>query len=62
MDVSGVYQRRIGGVSGRIEVVRILRYASWSIECVSHVNRTRIGYVSDTGYNWVLKNPGNIAH
>jgi hypothetical protein len=65
MDVSGAYQRRIGGVSvmyrGRIGVVRILRYVSWSIGCVSHANRNRIciGYVSDTGYMGNEMNLGN---
>jgi hypothetical protein len=49
---------------GRIGVVRILRYASWSIGCVSHANRilTRIEYVSDTGYVGNGPNLGNLAH
>jgi hypothetical protein len=66
------YHGRIGGVLGRIGayrdvsrrigVVRILRYANWSIGYVSYANRTRtrIKYVSDTGYVAVLPNLYNI--
>jgi hypothetical protein len=48
---------------GRIRVVRILRYVSWSIGCVSHANRNRtfVGYVSDTGYVGNEMNLGNPA-
>jgi hypothetical protein len=66
MDISGVYRQRIGtyrDVSGRIKVVKILRYASWSIGCVSHANRTRtrIGYVSHTEYVGNEPNLSNLA-
>jgi hypothetical protein len=48
-------------VSRRIKVVKILLYASWSIGCVSHANRTRtnIEYVSDTGYVGKMLNLSN---
>jgi hypothetical protein len=60
MDVSGAYW----SVSENIKVVRILRYSSWSIVCVSHANRTRtrIEYVSDTRYVAILPNPGNTDY
>jgi hypothetical protein len=70
--ISWMYRRRIRGifghigayqnVSGRIKVVKILQYVNWSVECISHANRTRtyIGYVSDTEYVVVLPNLDNI--
>jgi hypothetical protein len=64
MDVSGTYRGRIGAyqnVSGHIKIVRILRYTSWSIGCVSDANHTRthIEYVSNTGYVGKMANLGN---
>jgi hypothetical protein len=52
-------------VSWLIKVVRILRYHSRSVGCISHTNhiRTHIGNISDTGYVGVKNGngPGKVG-